>query len=83
MGETYEVYPGSPKFAKGLVADFEDVPEKEIPNCMRGNRYKDIESLIIQWSNDGTKTAGTLARRICLYLDEDWLKFQKQFYGDI
>ena len=26
--------------------------------------YSDIEDLIIRWSNDGTKTAGTLTRQI-------------------
>jgi hypothetical protein len=26
--------------------------------------YSKIENEIIQWSNDGTKTAGTLARKI-------------------
>lgn len=26
--------------------------------------YNDIEDLIIRWSNDGTKTAGALTRRI-------------------
>ena len=26
--------------------------------------YKDIESAIINWSNDGTQTAGTLTREI-------------------
>jgi hypothetical protein len=26
--------------------------------------YSDIENVIINWSNDGTKTAGTLTRQI-------------------
>jgi uncharacterized Zn finger protein len=28
------------------------------------NQYKQIENAIIRWSNDGTKTAGTLTREI-------------------
>lgn len=32
--------------------------------------YSDIENLIIFWVNDGTKTAGTLTRRIMYMLDK-------------
>ncbi len=32
--------------------------------------YSDIENLIIYWVNDGTKTAGTLTRRIMYMLDK-------------
>jgi len=28
------------------------------------NQYQEIENAIIRWSNDGTKTAGTLTREI-------------------
>lgn len=28
------------------------------------NQYNEIENAIIRWSNDGTKTAGTLTREI-------------------
>lgn len=33
--------------------------------------YSDIEDLIIRWSNDGTKTAGTLTRQIMGLLKKD------------
>lgn len=32
--------------------------------------YSEIEHLIIMWSNDGTKTAGTLTRQIMKLLDK-------------
>ena len=33
--------------------------------------YAEIENLIIYWSNDGTKTAGTLTRRIMYVLEQN------------
>lgn len=33
--------------------------------------YSEIENLIIFWSNDGTKTAGTLTRRIMYLLEQN------------
>ena len=33
--------------------------------------YAEIENLIIYWSNDGTKTAGTLTRRIMYLLEQN------------
>lgn len=33
--------------------------------------YAEIENLIIFWSNDGTKTAGTLTRRIMYLLEQN------------
>lgn len=35
------------------------------------NIYTEIENLIIYWSNDGTKTAGTLTRRIMYLLEQN------------
>lgn len=36
----------------------------------RDTLYSDIETLIIMWSNDGTKTAGFLTRQIMELLDK-------------
>ena len=41
----------------------EDVPHARIKNT-ENILYSSIEDLIIRWSNDGTKTAGTLTRQI-------------------
>ena len=41
----------------------EDVPHARIKNT-ENILYGSIEDLIIRWSNDGTKTAGTLTRQI-------------------
>jgi hypothetical protein len=81
-GETYEKYPGAPTFAKGVVPEFEDIPEGEKKSYTTCDRYREIEKLIIQWSNDGTKTAGTLARRISKYIAEEELEFWKGFYEE-
>ena len=40
-----------------LMRDFMELNKPEI-------HYSEIESAIIAWNNDGTKTAGELARRI-------------------
>lgn len=63
-GETYEVYPGWPNFPKGTVREFKDVSEEDKRVVINLPYYQDIERLIIDWSNDNTKTAGRLARRI-------------------
>lgn len=69
MGEPYEVYPGWPNFAKGVVHEFEDVKPEEKLDLFKNEWYGLIEKLIISWNNDGTKTAGVLARRICQLLN--------------
>ena len=38
---------------------------------MSDNLYSEIEGLIIEWSNDGTKTAGYLTRQIMKLLSDD------------
>ena len=63
-GETYEEYPGWPIFPKGTVTPFEDVSEEDSRVLINLPFYKDIEKLVLEWSNDNTKTAGVLARRI-------------------
>jgi hypothetical protein len=47
-------------------------PELKSDNLSEANKeiYSDIEDLIIRWVNDGTKTAGTLTRRIMYMLDK-------------
>jgi hypothetical protein len=38
---------------------------------MSDKLYSEIEGLIIEWSNDGTKTAGYLTRQIIKLLSDD------------
>ena len=38
---------------------------------MSDKLYSEIEGLIIEWSNDGTKTAGYLTRQIMKLLSDD------------
>ena len=38
---------------------------------MEKELYSEIEGLIIEWSNDGTKTAGYLTRQIMKLLSDD------------
>lgn len=46
--------------------------------------YNQIEDLIIRWSNDGTKTAGTLTRKIMKLLEKKEEKFSLINYeGDV
>jgi len=46
--------------------------------------YSQIEDLIISWSNDGTKTAGTLTRKIMKLLEKKEEKFSLINYeGDV
>ena len=44
--------------------------------------YSDIEYLIIRWSNDGTKTAGTLTREIMKLLNKKF-KYLKYIFISI
>lgn len=69
MGETYEVYPGWPNFPKGVVPEFKDVSSEEKLELVKSEWYGPIERLVIQWTNDNTKTAGALTRRICKLLN--------------
>ena len=39
--------------------------------------YKDIESAIINWSNDGTQTAGTLTREIIQLIEKHYSQSDK------
>ena len=50
-----------------------EFPEIRYPNLPESNKgvYAEIENLIICWSNDGTKTAGTLTRRIMYLLEQN------------
>ena len=45
--------------------DYKNLTEKE------KELYSEIEYLIIMWSNDGTKTAGTLTRQIMELLNKE------------
>ena len=69
MGEPYEVYPGWPNFPKGTVREFKDVTPEEKLELAKSDLYGLIERLVIDWNNDGTKTAGVLTRRICKLLN--------------
>lgn len=69
MGEPYETYPGWPNFAKGVVPEFKDVKPEEKLELFNSPWYGLIERLVIEWNNDGTKTAGVLTRRICKLLN--------------
>lgn len=69
MGEPYEVYPGWPNFSKGVVREFKDVTPEEKLELFKSEWYGLIERLVIDWNNDGTKTAGVLTRRICKLLN--------------
>jgi hypothetical protein len=40
------------------------IPKEIINKMNKETLYSEIEYLIIQWSNDGTKTAGSLTREI-------------------
>ena len=71
-GETYESYPGSPLFPKGVIEEFKDVKEDEVNSLINNDLYKDIEKLIIHWNNDGSKTAGRLIRRIIQIIIKDY-----------
>jgi hypothetical protein len=62
------VYPGYPNFRKGVIPEFKDAYPRSGVDV--DNRYNDIENLVIGWSNDGTKTAGVLTRRILEYLKD-------------
>jgi hypothetical protein len=56
-------------YAKGYndcQAELEQEREKDL--------YSKIENLIVIWSNDGTKTAGTLTRQIIKLLNKDYEK---------
>lgn len=49
-----------------------EFPELKSDNLSEVNKeiYSDIETLIMYWCNDGTKTAGTLTRRIMYMLNK-------------
>jgi hypothetical protein len=45
--------------------------------------YGEIENLIIKWSIDGTRTAGSLTREIISLLDEDnWEEIEEEYSKD-
>lgn len=45
--------------------------------------YREIENLVIKWSNDGTKTAGSLTREIISLLDkESWEEIEEEYSKD-
>lgn len=45
--------------------------------------YSEIEHLIIMWSNDGTKTAGSLTRDIMKLLEtETWEEIEEEYLKD-
>lgn len=47
------------------------------------NLYSKIEHLIIMWSNDGTKTAGSLTRDIMKVLHkETWEEIEEEYHKD-
>ena len=49
-----------------------EFPELKSDNLSEVNKeiYSDIETIIMHWCNDGTKTAGTLTRRIMYELNK-------------
>ncbi len=45
--------------------------------------YKEIENAIIRWSNDGTITAGVLARQIMSMIEnETWEEIEEEYQKD-
>lgn len=45
--------------------------------------YREVENLIIKWSNDGTKTAGSLTREIMTLLEtETWEEIEEEYSKD-
>jgi hypothetical protein len=45
--------------------------------------YREIENKIIDWSNDGTKTAGSLTREIMSLLEtETWEEIEEEYSKD-
>lgn len=45
--------------------------------------YREIENLIIDWSNDGTKTAGTLTRQIMKLIEsQTWEEVEDEYHKD-
>lgn len=44
--------------------------------------YQEIESQIISWSNDGTKTAGHLTRKIMKLIEEEKKKEERDLKID-
>lgn len=61
---------------KKVTSEFKDVEWKDKfeelknSNQIDINLYSDMEQLIIEWNNDGTKTAGCLTRRIFQLLND-------------
>ena len=49
--------------------EFPEIKSNELSEANK-EIYSDIETLIMHWCNDGTKTAGTLTRRIMYVLDK-------------
>lgn len=45
--------------------------------------YREIEQAIIRWSNDGTMTAGILARQIMTMIEtETWDEIEEEYQKD-
>lgn len=45
--------------------------------------YREIETAIINWNNDGTKTAGSLTREIMEILSkENWEEIEEEYQKD-
>jgi hypothetical protein len=45
--------------------------------------YSEIENAIIRWSNDGTMTAGILARQIMTMIEsETWEEIEEEYMKD-
>lgn len=45
--------------------------------------YREIENLIINWANDGTKTAGSLTREIMKVVEtETWEEIEEEYLKD-
>jgi hypothetical protein len=57
----------SPSSVENVTPEFEDC---EVSEFHDKELYSGIENLVIEWSNDGHKTAGTLARRILKLINE-------------
>jgi len=69
-----------------LEKDKENLEYHKFVNNMNEHQiklYREVENMIINWSNDGTKTAGSLTREIMAQLKTDtWEEVEEEYLKD-
>lgn len=72
--------------AEVLEKDKENIQYNKFIKNMKEHQiklYREVENLIIKWSNDGTKTAGSLTREIMSLLEtETWEEVEEEYLKD-